>query len=206
MKQMRSNAANAEGRRDASRRRRNAMSSGASLAVLAVVAICASTNVDAGPAAKGNATEKLAAIAPSPLAELRVTGPLAAQYCAAARDAIGEARYAQQAVELERLAKQADERLVLIGKRSAELREWIAKRDDFIASATAHLVAIYAAMRPESASEQLVRLDISTAAAILSKLDVRAASAILNDMPAEKAARLTAVIAGSARKGSQENQ
>jgi flagellar motility protein MotE (MotC chaperone) len=158
------------------------------------------------PAAAGSPPKSEAPEKPSskPLAELQVTGPLAAQYCVAARDAIAEARYAQQAAQLERLAKDADDRLALIDKRSAELKEWLAKRENFIAAATKHLVAIFGAMRPESASEQLVRLDISTAAAILSKLDVRAASAILNDMPPEKAARLTAVIAGSARKDSQE--
>jgi len=205
MKQTRPNAVDAGGARDRLRRCRRTRLACAGLVGLAVASVCASTSAAAGSAAKGNGAEKLAAIAPAPLAELKVTGPLAAQYCIAARDAIAEARYAQQTAELERLAKQADERLALIGKRSAELKDWIAKRDDFIASATKHLVAIYGAMRPESASEQLVRLDISTAAAILSRLDVRAASAILNDMPAEKAARLTSVMAGSARKGSQEN-
>jgi flagellar motility protein MotE (MotC chaperone) len=159
----------------------------------------------AGSAPKAAATEKSSAAAPKPLAELQPSGPLATQYCVAVRDAIAEARYAQQTAQLERLAKEAEDRLTLIDKRSAELKEWITKRDNFIAAATKHLVAIFGAMRPESASAQLVRLDIPTAAAILSQLDVRAASAILNDMPPEKAARLTAVIAGSARKDGQEN-
>jgi len=164
-----------------------------------------STLANAGPASKGESADRSSASVPTPLAELRSSAPLAAQYCAAARDAIAEARYAQQAAQLEKLARDAEERLALMDKRSAELKDWLAKREDFIAAATKHLVEIFGAMRPESASAQLVRLDISTAAAILSRLDVRAASAILNDMPPEKAARLTAVIAGSARKDSQDN-
>ncbi|MGE0769544.1 MAG: MotE family protein [Hyphomicrobiaceae bacterium] len=138
------------------------------------------------------------------MAELQKSGTLAAQYCEAARDAVAEARFSNQAEQLERLAKQADERLVLLEKRSAELKEWLEKRESFIAAATKHLVAIFGAMRPEAASEQLVRLDVATAAAILSRLDVRAASAILNDMPPEKAARLAGVIASSAGKDKQE--
>jgi len=176
---------------------------------LALVATCGS-GVGAGAVAEkapqGGTARNSVPVASKPLVELQTTGSLAAQYCAAARDSIAEARYAQQTAQLERLAKQADERLAAIEKKSAELKEWIAKRDSFIATATQHLVAIYSAMRPESASEQLVRLDVFTAAAILSGLEVRAASAIMNDMPAEKAARLTAVIASSARKESQDKQ
>jgi len=174
------------------------------LIVLAAGAVFGSP-ADAAPASKAETADKLSAATPAPLPELKSTGPLATQYCAAARDAIAEARYAEQAVQLEKLAKDAEERLALMDKRTAELKEWLAKREEFIAAATKHLVSIFGAMRPESASEQLVRLDISTAAAILSRLDVRAASAILNDMAPEKAARLTAVIAGSARKDRQEN-
>jgi flagellar motility protein MotE (MotC chaperone) len=175
---------------------------GALIALVAGAAV--SARATAGPAPRGEAADKSPTSALKPLAELRSSAPLAAQYCAAARDAIAEARYAQQAAQLEKLAKDAEERLALMGKRSAELKAWLAKREDFIAAATKHLVEIFGAMRPESASAQLVRLDISTAAAILSRLDVRAASAILNDMPPEKAARLTAVIAGSARKDGQD--
>lgn len=168
----------------------------------AMVVACSGTPGEAGSASAGSSGDKVASV--KPLTEMRVTGPLAAQYCAAVKDMVAEARFAQQAKELERLARQADDRLALLEKRSAELKEWIKKRDEFIASATKQLVDIFGAMRPESASEQLVRLDAATAAAILSKLDVRSASAILNDMPADKAARLAAVIAGSARKNSQE--
>lgn len=163
------------------------------------------TSACAGSAAKRELGEKSSFVPPKRLAELRSTGSIATQYCSAARDAVAEARYAQQVDQLERLSKRADDRLALIEKRSTELKEWIAKRDRFIAAATKHLVEIYGAMRPEAASEQLVRLDAATAAAILSGLDVRAASAILNDMPPDKAARLAAVMASAARKDGRDN-
>lgn len=176
---------------------------GACLAALAAALIGASVDARAGTTARGEINER--ASTTQSLATLRYEGSLAKQYCESARDAISEARFAQQSAHLEHLAKQLDERLATIEKRSAELKEWIAKRDSFIATATNHLVGIFSAMRPESASEQLVRLEPLTAAAILSRLDVRAASAILNDMPPEKAARLTAVMVGSARRDGQEN-
>jgi flagellar motility protein MotE (MotC chaperone) len=122
------------------------------------------------------------------------------QYCESVRDAAAEARFAFQAAQLEALAKQIDDRLARIEARSAELKVWIAKRESFTSQATAHLVGIFATMRPEAASEQLVQQDASTAAAILSKLEPRVASAILNYMPADKAARLASILAGAARK------
>lgn len=180
---------------------------GKRVAALIVALVCISAELNAGGAApRSESGQKAAAAPPPPLAELQRSGALAAQYCESARDAIAEARHAQQAAQLERLAKAADDRLALIEKNGAELKDWIEKRDSFIASATRHLVSIFTSMRPEAASEQLVRLDVSTAASILSQLDARAASAILNDMPPEKAARLAAVIAGSARKDSQEKR
>ena len=126
-------------------------------------------------------------------------GTLAEQYCRAIRDAAAEARQAHLAAELKGLGKDLDERLAKVVARTAELKDWIQQRDAFVGRATSQLVAIYAAMRPESASEQLARIDEFTAAAVLGKLDPRAASAILNDMPAEKAGRLATILAGASR-------
>jgi flagellar motility protein MotE (MotC chaperone) len=125
---------------------------------------------------------------------------LAEQYCRAIRDSAAEARFAAQVAKLENLGKELDKRLEQIEARTAELKTWFAKREEFSQRATGQLVSIYAAMRPESASEQLTRMDEITAAAILSKLEPRAASAVLNDMPAEKAARLASILAGASRK------
>ncbi|MFM9940470.1 MAG: MotE family protein [Hyphomicrobiaceae bacterium] len=180
---------------------------------LAVVAsglllICVASDARSeGPPPK-NAKSKAAQPSPSanpqpvllPLSEVKPQGALATQYCSAVRDVAAEARFAVQVAQLEALAKQLDDRLAKIDARSAELKEWLAKREEFARKATDQLVGIFAAMRAEPASEQLTRLDARTAAAILSKIELRAASTILNEMPPEKAAKLTAIMALAARR------
>lgn len=156
--------------------------------------------------AKSASKQEHAPARPDPLAEVNKSGSLAAQYCAAVRDTVAEARFASQAAQLEALARQVDERLMRLDERSAELKSWIEAREAFMSRATTQLVGIYANMRPEAASEQLVRLEPATAASIIAKLEARTASAILNDMPPEKAARLTSLLAGAARGPDQKSQ
>lgn len=127
-------------------------------------------------------------------------GTLAEQYCRAAVDAVREARHAVQMKQIESLRKEIDARLAKVDARLAELKEWLQKREAFSNLATSQLVGIYAAMRPEAASEQLTKMDEVTAAAIIGRLEARSASAILNDMPSEKAARLATILSDSTRK------
>ena len=141
-----------------------------------------------------------------PMAEVVPSGPLQAQYCLAIKDAAADARFADQSAKLEGLAKEIDERLARLNAKSAELKEWMKLREEFKNKATAQLVSIFAAMRPESASEQLTRLDPAIAASILSKLEARSASAILNDMPSDKAAALASILAGSAQSVGSASQ
>ncbi len=126
--------------------------------------------------------------------------PIAQQYCEAIRDKAVETRLAVQFANLESLAKEIDSRIKQLEARSAELKGWMSKRDAFSQQATAQLIGIFSAMRPDSAAEHLGKLNQATAAAIVSKLEQRAASAILNEMPADKAAKLTSIIIDSARK------
>lgn len=128
------------------------------------------------------------------------SGSVAEQYCKSVRDAASEARFAFQAAELRALGKEIDERVAKLEMRTAELKDWFARREEFARQASEQLVNIYAAMRPEAASEQMSRMDETTAAAILSRLEPRAASAILNDIPPEKAARLATILTGASRK------
>lgn len=171
-----------------------------------------SNALEAGPAgAKGGKTNTAAVDAQpakkqKPLPEVTPDGPLQAQYCHAVRDAAAEARLAHQTQKLERLAEDIEKRLANLNAKAAELKEWMAKRDEFKSKSTAQLVNIFAAMRPESASEQLTRLEPATAASVLSKLEARAASAILNDMPSEKAAVLATILAGSSRYDTPSSQ
>lgn len=136
----------------------------------------------------------------APQAEVKKVGSLAEQYCKSIRDAASEARFSFQAAELKALVKQIDERVVQLEMRSTELKDWFARREEFSKQASAHLVSIYAAMRPEAAAEQLSKMDETAAAAILSRLEARVASTILNDISPEKAARLATILTGASRK------
>lgn len=122
------------------------------------------------------------------------------QYCQAVLEPAREARFAHQAAELNILGKALDDRLAKIEARIVELKEWVARREDFANRTSDQLVTIYSGMRPEAASEQLAKIEESTAAAILSKLAPRVASQILNDMPSDKAARLAMILMGASRK------
>lgn len=177
--------------------------------VSALTMIGITSAVAAGPKnAKSNAVtaDAQAVKKQKPLPEVIPEGPLQAQYCHSVRDAAAEARFAYQSEKLEALAKEIDQRLAKLSTKSAELRDWMARREEFKSKSTAQLVSIYAAMRPESASEQLTRIEPVTAASILSKLDARAASAILNDMPSDKAAGLASILAGSAQQDPPTSQ
>lgn len=145
-------------------------------------------------------TQRLTAKRASPLPEQTMSGSLAGQYCDAIRDAAGEARFAVQAAHLESLVQKIEDRMAHMESKSAELKDWMSKRQAFMTQASDQLVGIFAAMRAEAASGLLARLDPSTAAAILSKLDPRAASAILSGMSPDKAGRLTTILASVARK------
>jgi len=135
-----------------------------------------------------------------PAPDTRSPATVAEQYCQAVLEPAREARYAHQAAELKALGLELDDRLAKIETRIAELKEWVARREDFASRTTDQLVTIYSGMRPEAASEQLTKVDESTAAAILSKLAPRVASQILNDMPSDKAARLAMILLGASKK------
>lgn len=137
---------------------------------------------------------------PADLHDASRSAPVAEQYCSAVLDPAREARFAHQAAELKALNAQLDVRMAKIDERIAELKEWVARREDFASRTTEQLVTIYSGMRPESASEQLAKLEESSAAAILSKLAPRVASQILNDMPSDKAARLAMILMGASKK------
>jgi flagellar motility protein MotE (MotC chaperone) len=54
-------------------------------------------------------------------------------------------------------------------------------------------------MRPDAAALQLAEMDEETAAAMLTKLEMKAASAVMNEMEPQRAARIAAIISGSAK-------
>lgn len=163
-----------------------------------------------GGDAFGGATEKKAhrpkgngATVGTSLPEQERVGSLAVQYCESVREIAAEARFAHMSAHLDVLTKELEERIAKLDAQSVLLKDWMAKRDAFAQKATQQLVSIFGSMRPEAASEQLVRLDPVTAASILLRLESRVASTILNDMPPDKAAKLAGIISDAARKGEQ---
>lgn len=122
----------------------------------------------------------------------------AEQYCSSVVDAAAAAQIAQQTSNLEKARKELADRVAILDAKTAELKSWIKKREDFARHATDSLVEIYSKMKPEAAANQITTMDELTAAAIISKLSPKASSLVLAEMDATKAARLTATIAGAA--------
>lgn len=131
---------------------------------------------------------------------------LADAYCANIADAALDARFAWQVRILTEMEKELDRRIALLEQRAAEYREWLSRREAFIAKARETLVQIYSRMRPDAAASQLANLDEETAAAVLVQLNPRSSSAILNEMPPGAAARLTATIAGATKRDDQDKK
>jgi flagellar motility protein MotE (MotC chaperone) len=123
---------------------------------------------------------------------------LARGYCVSVADAAADARIAHQRAKLAELEKQINARIAALETKTAEYQSWVERRDEFLERVTGKLVEIYSQMEPEAAALQLVSMDEETAAALLTKLDPQNSSSILNEMRPDKAARLTATIAGAA--------
>lgn len=129
------------------------------------------------------------------------TGTASQQYCVNIANQAADARFAWQAKTINELEKEIDKRLAELEAKRAEYQEWAKQREEILAKASDHLVAIYAKMRADSAALQLAVLDDGIAAAVLSKLNARTASAILNEMEPGRAAQLAKAMAEAARGG-----
>jgi flagellar motility protein MotE (MotC chaperone) len=110
-----------------------------------------------------------------------------------------EARIAWQRRILADLERQVAERIDKLEARIGELKEWVAARNEIAARANSSLVQVVTRMKPEAAARQLAAMDEVVASGLLMKLDPRAAAAVLGDLPAQKAARLSTLIAAAGR-------
>lgn len=119
------------------------------------------------------------------------------EFCTNIADAARDQRYLLQKKELEDLQKDVDERIKTLEARRAEYEDWLKRRNDFLKSAELGLVEIYRKMKPDAAASQLAELDPQIASAIVMKLPPRQSSTILGEMPADKAAMLTRIIASA---------
>ena len=144
--------------------------------------------------------EAAAAAAPAASAEAKpapqTTGD---QYCSAIANAAADARFAWQKQTLVDTEKQVEKRVEELNAKIAEYQKWMARRDEFSRKAQSSITDIYAKMKPDAAAQQLSALDEETAAAVLIKLSPKISSALMAEMDAKKAARLTAIIAGSSK-------
>lgn len=121
-----------------------------------------------------------------------------ARYCSNLTVPAAEARAAYQTRRLLELDAQVKQRIAELEKQEADAREWVTKRDALLKSATEGVVAIYAKMPADAAATQIGAMEDAVASAILVRLTPRAAGAILAEVEAEKAARLTSLMAGPA--------
>jgi flagellar motility protein MotE (MotC chaperone) len=142
------------------------------------------------PKAAANKTPEKATVEKPPDAE-------ASRFCANAAPSIAEARIAWETKQLSDLDGQVKQRLADLAKAEVSIKEWVARKDAALKSASDDLVAIYAKMTPEAAATQIAAMDDQMAAAILGKLKAGAAGAILNEMEAERASKLAVILSGT---------
>ncbi|WP_420392736.1 MotE family protein [Acuticoccus sp.] len=128
----------------------------------------------------------------------------AAAYCTNLADEAADARYVKKLARLEEAERLVGERLAALEEKRKEYEDWLTRRQEFLTLAEENLVAIYAGMRPDAASEQLAAMNELQAAAVIAKVAPRTASAILNEMETDTAARIAAIMAGLSRGRAQE--
>lgn len=124
------------------------------------------------------------------------TTPEVRTYCQNIAGAAADARFAWQTQKLEGLETRVKAAVGELDAKTAELRLWVAKREEIERKAGEKLVGIYSKMRPETAATQIATLDDTMAAAVLGQLTPGKASAIFNEIVPERAAKLAALIAG----------
>ena len=138
------------------------------------------------------------AVSPPQVGADEPDGETARQYCRVVLDRATRERLTSESEATEVLKKEIDDRLSKLNAAITEHETWLKRRQDFQKKAQDGLVKVYASMAAEAAALRLGATDETVAAAILSMLAPKAASAVLSEMPPDKAARLTAYLAGAA--------
>ena len=116
------------------------------------------------------------------------------KYCINILDEAKEARHALLAERLADMQASADLKLDELDERIAVLKNWMQKREQFLANAKDSLVQIFQTMRPDSAAQQLTEMDTVLSAAIIAKLEPKYSSAILAEMAPEDAAKIAMML------------
>lgn len=120
-----------------------------------------------------------------------------ARYCGALAPSASEARAAYQLRRLGDLQQEVRDEVEKLEIKESAAREWVTKREAMMKAATDDVVAIYGKMPADAAAAQIAEMDEPVAVAVLAKLNPRVAGAILGEMQAEKAAKLSSLIAGA---------
>ncbi|MCI4678826.1 MotE family protein [Rhodoblastus acidophilus] len=137
----------------------------------------------------------------SPIKPLAVTGMKGvANYCGAIANSAASARLAWQEQRIKTLQAELTVKIAELDAKTGEVRQWVAKREELLAKASANLIAIYSKMTPDAASAQLQDMDDDTAAALLLKMKPAVASAVMGEMDAARAARLSDLLTGATAK------
>jgi len=106
-------------------------------------------------------------------------------------------RFEIQMQRIEAKKQEINERIELLEQKRSEYESWLKKRNDFLEQTQETLITIMTKMKPAAAAEQLALSDDMVAASILLKLKPAAASAIMNELPPEKAATVTHILASA---------
>jgi flagellar motility protein MotE (MotC chaperone) len=152
------------------------------LAFAAIALLCGSAFAQDGPRPK---------VAVNSASESEI-----ARFCGNIAPTAAEARVAYETRRLTELETRIKQEIDDLESKEARVREWVTRRDALTKSATDDVVAIYAKMSAEAAAAQIAAMEEPVAAAILGRLNPRNASAILGEMEADKAAKLTSLMAG----------
>ena len=112
-----------------------------------------------------------------------------------------EARVAWQKRTIAELEQEMEQRMLRLDAKIAEHKLWLTRRQEFAAKVGDGLVQLVSRMRPDAAAQQLAAMEEATAAALIMKLGPKAAGPLLNEVPPDKAARITGLIASAAEIG-----
>lgn len=134
----------------------------------------------------------------SPLKPLPVDGVRGVEtFCGAIAGSAASARLAWQEQRIKASQAELTAKIVELDAKTAEVRQWVQKREQLLAKASDNLTAIFAKMKPEAASAQLQAMDDDAAAALLAKLKPSVAGAVMGEMDPARAARLSDLLSAA---------
>ncbi len=125
------------------------------------------------------------------------------KFCTNIGPVAAEARAAWLRKTIAEHEQKLEQRITELEAKTAEHKEWLAKRQEFARKVGSGLVQLVSRMKPEAAAQQIALMDEETAAALIVKLDAKTAGLLLSEIPAPKAARLSTAIAAVASLGPQ---